>query len=128
MGFFKELWSSTPEAKAEVEQQFEQQFAQGRYVDEERQQPKFQGQDDDGVPELCVDQSISGTFGTDNIDAIFHQYAPMMYNRIKHIEDYARVHELEGRIAELQKRCEEQSLIINGLMKQREVNNVMNQR
>ena len=75
---------------------------------------------DDGVPYAEYGWSggkINGTFGTPNMDSVFKTFAPVMYKRIQHIEDYAKVHELEGRVAELQKRCDEQSAIISNFMK-----------
>ena len=70
--------------------------------------------------------SIHSTFGTDDLDSVFKQYAPVLYSMVyyadkhatsidAHISDYAELNQIKGRLAELQKRCDEQALIIRNL-------------
>ena len=86
--------------------------------------------EDDGVPlpPTYIGDTITRTFGCISIDSTLKERAPVTYRRIQeineHIKEYAKVHELEGRIAELQKRCDEQSAIINKLIGKNQQNTI----
>ena len=112
MGIFSGLWSDDKPKEKKEEKELD-------YIRLTKDIP-------DNVRYGLADQiRIVNTFGTDVLDSIFKQYAPVIQSDLYYIgkqvsclEKYAELNEMKGRITELQKRCiDKQTEIIKNLTK-----------